>query len=412
MKTSNYHVLILKRKREPKMGGNAIKDKGFPVLRLDKEHYDLLKGEIMDVLRSFYAGTEKEGYYLPTIPFSYENKETFGDIDILLDLDGLPNHTSKDDVIRGLMNHYGVREELQSHQKQRKDLLFPDPTPVSVVVRNGDVTSIGIPVEKDNPSAGLFQVDLISSHTRYFNYNVSYFSWNDLGNLMGVIASKTNQLKHGHDGLHAMVREGDHLLGTVELTVDFDLALKFLGYDPERYHQGFESLEAIYRYASSPKWFDPEYFLDVNRSHTQRIRDRKRSTYSGFLKWCEVQKKEGYFDNKEKVTDDLWKNRIKKYFPEFLDKEKRLRDEFAKKKLVRQYFNGVIVAEHKPELQGSELGKFMAQLKTPFTSTDEFENFVLEHKEEALPLLLKQDKEKHLISTSNSNVNKKSGFKP
>ncbi len=395
------------------MGGNAIANQGFPVTRLNREDYNRLKDEVMNILSSYYHYIGVKQFFLPEIPKSYENKDTFGDIDILMDLDGLPDGIDNDSVIRGLMKHYDVCENPDIN---KKDTQSANGIPYSVVHRNGSVVSVGIPVIKGQPENGLFQVDLISSHTPYFKYNVNYFSWNDLGNLMGVIASKTNQLKHGHDGLHAMVRDGDHLLGTVELTTDFTKGLEFLGYDPKRYYEGFEDLEAIYTYASSPKWFDPEYFLDVNRSHTQRIRDRKRSTYSGFLKWCEVKKLEGYFNGKERVTDDLWKNRVNQFFPEFKEKEEALRVHFAKKKAVRQYFNGGLIIEQKVGIQGPELGKFMERLKTHFKDNDAFEDFILANKDNAVSLLLKMENDNPTNTESSANslnqTKKKTGLKP
>jgi hypothetical protein len=369
------------------MGGNAVKNDGFPVIRLDKKEYEPLKNTIMNFLRSIYLKENEwdDTYFLPQVPHTFEDKQSFGDIDILLDIDGLKS-MDKSQLVEKMMNLFGVTQDTE---------INPDYVR-STVVKNGDAISVGLPIDYAEPKNGIFQVDLITSHTHYFDYNLNYFSWNDLGNLMGVIASKTNQLKHGHDGLHAMVRDGDNYLGTVELTVDFNKALMFLGYDPKRYHQGFQNLEEIYEYVATPKWFNPEYFADANRSHVQRIRDRKRSTYRGFLEWCQEQTQKGAFKDKILLDDDFWRNRVLEHFPEFKEKEKAIFERNDKRKLIKGFFNAKFIQEIKPELQGKDLGQYMEKLKHHFKTEDEFENFVLNNKEKTISLLI------NLVDTTKS----------
>jgi hypothetical protein len=102
---------------------------------------------------------------------------------------------------------------------------------------------------------------------------------------MGRVAHK-QRFKFGHDGLWYMFREGTHAFRDLLLTRDVDTALGFLGYDPQRFAQGFDMLQEIFEYASSSVFFNADIYPLDNRNHRSRVRDRKRKTYMEFLEWA------------------------------------------------------------------------------------------------------------------------------
>src|SRR5690606_38413900 len=94
---------------------------------------------------------------------------------------------------------------------------------------------------------GVFQVDLISIPPESFDFARRYFRFSDLGNLIGRIARSTDTVLK-HDGLYFQYRDGDLLYREILLTRDFDAALRYLGFEPDRYHDGFEDLDDVFEY--------------------------------------------------------------------------------------------------------------------------------------------------------------------
>jgi hypothetical protein len=134
-----------------------------------------------------------------------------------------------------------------------------------------------------------FQIDLIATKPEHLLASLTYFSYNDLGNLIGRMGHKLG-LKFGHQGVSIIVRGNDrtdHILKEIVLTHDLKHAFEILGLDFQKFLVGFDDLEDIFQYVASSKYFDPEIYSLEHRSHTSRTRDKKRATYSAFLKWVE-----------------------------------------------------------------------------------------------------------------------------
>jgi hypothetical protein len=206
------------------MGGKAIK--GHETVRLAGDEYFAFQAQTLQTLRRLFPGKRVEAIE------AYRSKPDFGDLDILLESDGY--------------DPFKAAEALGSVE----------------TVRNGPVTSIGI-VVPDRPTAGaspVFQVDLIRMEKEAFDYALAYFSFNDLGNLIGRTAHKGGT-SHGHDGLWYYFRDGDYMFREILLTRDHDAALTYLGYEPARFKQGFEDLEEIFQYVAGSRYFNRDIHL-------------------------------------------------------------------------------------------------------------------------------------------------------
>lgn len=105
-----------------------------------------------------------------------------------------------------------------------------------------------------------------------------YYTYNDLGNLIGRVAHKMG-MKFGHLGLLYPLRDGDHLIAELVVTRDTRQALEFMGYDFDRWNQGFDQLTDIFEFAASTPYFNPEAFTLENLNHRNRTRNRKRNTF-------------------------------------------------------------------------------------------------------------------------------------
>lgn len=360
------------------MGGNALalavvngnpEPVGVESKRLHKKDFDSLTAKVVKVLNVAIEKANSMGAHIVDAPHevkAYRQKETFGDLDLLVDgeLFSFVPYEEVMEMLRVEFNHTGP---LPYKPKDKKDM----------------VMSIGLPSDEKDV---YFQLDLIASERAYYKFHSSYLNWNDLGNLVGVVASSNGFLKYGHDGLRYLFRDGDNLFESVVLTNDWDEALEFFGYSQERYYAGFDNLLEIYEYAASSRYFSPSLYAFENRNHTQRTRDRKRPTYNGFLNWIEEQDALGYFKDKKPMDSDKWKERVYEFFPSFAQTEKDTWAKLERRKVFKEYFNGGRLLKFKPELQKQAISDYLKALEQ---SVPDIEEFVVTYKDVAMEMLVK-----------------------
>lgn len=292
------------------MGGNALKN--TKTRRYQANEYFALCEEVLGLLENAV------GDYSKVVP-AYRAKDSFGDMDVLT-----KRKFRVDDV---------------------KTMFNPNE-----VVKNGDVISFDY---KE------FQVDLVYSSSHKFKYALSYFSYNDLGNLVGKLARQFG-LKHGHDGLLLPVRDGNHLYEEILVTNDHDETLAFLGLDVDRFDLGFDTQVDLFEYVASSPYFNPEKYKLENLSHTGRVRDKKRDTYQKFLEWLKT-----YNGPVAEMNNDksFYLDRVFSYFPQRVEREyNRVAAEVALKRQAARVFNGTLVGEWTSK-EGKELGELMQVLR-------------------------------------------------
>lgn len=306
------------------MGGNALKNS--VTRRYNKDEYLVLSQEIITTLN------KSEDIYKTKIPYSYRNKETFGDLDILL----------------SFKHNLDLRNFIKSNFETKE------------VVSNGDCLSFEY---KE------FQVDLIKEN-EYFDTHLEYLNWNDLGNIIGRVAHKFG-LKYGHKGLLFVIKNDDGY-NSRELTITQDIhkILDFLGFDFDRYTFGFDTVQEIYDFVISSKFFNPEIFSFEAMNHINRVRNKKRITYQGFIDYIESIKldtnRKFFQYNKNK---EVYLPRLNYYFPEaeifqFIDNYNK---DIALKEAVKEKFNGKVVNDI-TGLSDKSLGEFIAYFKNMFWS--------------------------------------------
>lgn len=318
------------------MGGNALAIKS---IRMSAADYDHTAQVCVDKLRLLYPQGK-----VAAIP-SYRTKPDHGDLDLLIATAGY--------------NPFDAAQALGAIE----------------VVRNGPVTSIGVPVRPDMPAVegNVFQVDLISIDEPSFSYAYGYFSFNDLGNLVGRTAHKAG-LSHKHDGLYFFVRNEDHKFRDIILTRDYEVALHFLGYDVAAFKRGFDTLEDIFKFVAGSEFFNRDIYLLENRNAQSRVRDRKRRTYMEFLKYCEAHPKLPAYPYPENKS--YWIPRISEYFPGFQEEYDQALAEIAERQALKNKFNGEWVASI-TGLEGKELGELLKKFKESFGASPEMHAFLL-----------------------------------
>ena len=329
------------------MGGNVFKDK--PTKRLEKDNYFKLTSYVIEILSNMM--NIDDIYLLPT----YLSKESFGDADVLIKRSEKINKTSFTELLK------------QTLQLNSDDFS-----------NNGDCLSVRI---------SEFQFDFIFTNGEEWETMKVYHGNGDLGNLMGRVSHKMG-FKYGHSGLNLILRDGDYQFAELNVSRDSEKIFEFLGYDFNRYLQGFKSLNDIFEFVASTKYFNKEIYLLQNRNHTSRVRDKKRKTYNEFLTWAGLKEFENNYQwlsyeergGTKVVQEHL--DRAFEMFPAFKAEYDTMVIAFEKSVKFKQLFNGDLVREW-TGLQDQELGKFMKMLKefTKVTWTKPFEEWVIENPE-------------------------------
>lgn len=294
------------------MGGKAIKN----AIRLNAIDYRDVSTRLTNTLR---LGNVPH-FVIP----AYKDKESFGDCDIVYT-------ESNEQFLLNILNH-------------------------TEVVKNGDVTSIGVKYG----DTGVFQVDLIKVPPEDLLFAYHYFSFNDLGNLIGRIAHFAG-FKFGHQGLLYMFRDEnnpDQMIKEIVVTKNYSEALKFLGY---QFRSHFSSLEDIFLYVINNKYFNKNIYLLNNRNAVSRVRDAKRKTYMEFLDYLEELKVDFTILNKHQLRREKLEEALDK-FPYFAYQYKVAFMEYEDTKKIKTYFNGERL-QLMSGLSGPELGKMINYLK-------------------------------------------------
>ncbi|MHD0644221.1 nucleotidyltransferase family protein [Pseudomonas aeruginosa] len=310
------------------MGGNALAE--FDARRVTKAVAMQMFDQVSEVIGSLPT---QSGAYRHEMVKAYREKPDFGDLDILVDRE-MFKAKAPAEIIKEMERAFGCTIPW---------------------IKNGPVLSFGAPLEQ-----GVLQVDLISSPAEEFDFSSAYYSWNDLGNLMGRVAHKMG-LTLGHDGLRLPLRDKTHMFKEIMITRDFGAAIELLGFNAARWAEGFDNLEQIYEFASSSARFNPDIYKLENRNHTARMRDRKRPVYTAFLKWID--------ENEDSLPRFAWNEDknvylvdVFKAFPHVRAEYDASWEELNRQRAARDRLNGDVVSQA-TGFAGKQLGEFFAHLK-------------------------------------------------
>lgn len=222
------------------MGGNALKK--VTTRRYSCDEYNELKSNVTRRLANIPCVTRFK------VTDAYRTKESFGDMDILIAL------TDPALAREIALNVFDATE----------------------VFTNGQCVSFDYKQ---------FQIDFIVTPVEEFDMADMYYAWNDLGAFIGCVASRMG-LSYGHRGLFVkMYSAPTNKIGTVLISRDPKTVLEILGYDYDRFLEGFDTPTDIYDFACASPNFHPAILMLDGRSHRHRIRDRKRQMYHGMLKY-------------------------------------------------------------------------------------------------------------------------------
>ena len=313
------------------MGGNALIT--VETRRYDRDEYFELEAEVLLKLRAALPTCRVEAIE------AYHTKPSFGDMDIIVE-----NKNNAKKILNRKLSEWKIKE----------------------IVKNRDCWSIAY---------GDFQVDLIFMEEEYFSSTLNYFSFNDIGNLLGRV-SRQYGFKLGHRGLNYVLMRKTSLLKDINVTNDYMQALEFIGYDSERYKQGFETLEDMFEFVINNSHFDPDIFLLENRNYVARTRDSQRKNYSAFLKY--IKDKEfplNLIADKEKELERGFDT-----FKGFKLKHDAVFEKLRIKSIIKKKFNGKIILEI-TGYKGTDLGLFYHFMIKQIQNEGDTDEFFLEKEE-------------------------------
>lgn len=301
------------------MGGNALAPYG--ARRFDRAEYLVLAKEVKELLKPIVI----DRYVIEIL--SYNSKESFGDLDLVI-------------------------PKLNPEQKRKVLGLFPD----------GHVDNM--PKDKTAPITWVLsvlykglQVDLIQPEIEDIHTSLTYYAFNDLGNLMGVIYKQFG-LRYGHRGLRLNLTEGTNKYAEILISKDSQKIFDFVGLSYTRFKLGFNTLEEVFDFVVNSPYFSPDLYQFENVNATSRIRDKKRSSYNAFLKYIANRK-----DTDKFLKNKAWYNeRILSFFPEARPRFEAAVRKYDLEKQAKDRFNGTLVSEW-TGLKEKELGLLMAKLR-------------------------------------------------
>lgn len=324
------------------MGGRALLQAGIETKRIDRNSFDKLYKELEPKLKTIYEKVK-------LIPF-YRTKETFGDMDILV------SEPKSDLRLKGANDFR---------------LLFQKLFKPNAIIHNGNVWSF------DQNS---FQIDVIKTKPKYWDTTLTYYSYNDLGNLMGRIARRLG-FRYGHYGLKGTFKS-KYGFSDYEYFVNDNIPLifEFLGFDYDEFYAGFDTLEEIFEYVVNSEYFEPSIFLYENLDHTNRVRNKKRDSYRKFIEYIS----DTVLDENVIDKDYHFKRALVMFGDDLINNIETLKVYDEQLNRVRQKFNGNIVMEL-TGLKGRELGEFIKLFKNNILNNfNSFNGYVLETPEETI----------------------------
>lgn len=317
------------------MGGLALKN--CHTRRYERKEFEQISEELITILEKDFKRV--------AIPLFYKNKPSFGDADIILSMEDF----------NGNMRTYV------------EDTFSPNE-----IFHNGKCWSFDY---KE------LQIDLITVSGEDFDSNYNYLSYNDLGNYIGKIAHGFG-LKYGQEGLVYDHYFKGSKIGRILISKDYDKIYEFLGLSYDRWKEGFNELEDIFKFISESPYFNWEYLQLENNNRVNRERDAKRKSYMSFLTYIDENCKDDNHRYQYEKDKSVYIDKVAKFFPESnIEMEiRRMEYEYCKNLYIKSKFNGGELMR-RFGLQGKEISENMNAFKKAIESIplmdDTFDEYVL-----------------------------------
>lgn len=319
--------------------------------RYDKSEYEELE---LDITEKLYCNIFKDEVYSTKYedniePIAYiKDKLSFGDCDIVINSKYLLHN-----YIEIIVKIFRLK--------------------VGDWVKNGNVLSIAY---KN------FQVDLIITPNDDYRSSLNYFAFSDCSMIIGKMMRAYYGIRFGHSGLHLVIQDEFNKLGEILLTKDIKIIHELLALNHSKWLDGFYTLEDMFYWVCSSPYFNKEVFSYESMNSTDRIRERKRTTYGKFLEYSETRNHLPSYEYKDyslkygySIKQPQFDNIIVPMFPHVLEEYNKIMDKFHSNNLFKEKFNGKIINELMG-LSDKELGHFISYAKEQIELTHTRDMFI------------------------------------
>lgn len=288
----------------------------FNTKRFERAAFELYKNDIFSILErnniEFFS------------PFYYVNKESFGDLDIVLKAP-----FSKDIIFK----MFKIKESDYKCNSNVQSICYRD-----------------------------MQIDFIAISPDKYQMAIDYYSWADLSILLGRFFKKFN-LTYGIDGLYYNYNskiDGSYKnIGNIFISKDMKDILSFFGLSYSKFESGFKTKQDVFDYISSSALFNPAHFISTKISNNK---NRSQIIYDDLVKYVSSQKKQ--YPSTDILSTEIITNMIDKHFVNVDFSNKLIRMTDKEKQIIAnaEKFNGNIVMSL-TSLKGKELGDFIVKFK-------------------------------------------------
>jgi hypothetical protein len=160
-----------------------------------------------------------------------------------------------------------------------------------------------------------------------------------------------------------MSEKGSQTLSTIYITKNMRNAFEFIGLSFDQWIKGFDSVEDIFDFVISSPYFDSDSFKFENLNAQNRHRFQRREIFCKFIEYVERIKVSRKIEwNSER---DNYLPMIDSYFPEvgLITRISEIKMQEEKQRNTYKKFNGHIVMQQHPYLQGPKLGSSMSSFR-------------------------------------------------
>lgn len=319
------------------MGGTAL---GYQSRRIKRNEYNSI---VSHVKSFFYHNFNSPVWDIE----AYDLKETFGDIDFLIDASDFQNAEE-------------IKTHILSLSTNKK------------INSNGNIHS----VDYHGVQLDFILVNNLDDMIPYYFYTC----FDPLGNLLGRYARKLGGLKLGIDGLSYPVRIENYQVARIPISKNPETILSFFGLDYETYMRGFQAQKDIFDFVINSPFFNRDIINLQN--YIDRKRDAKRPSWNAFVQYVEETKPENKHDFKEK---EYYFDYIESFFPNFKEtREKYIKEALAKRELKQKFSRCLDVIRNDKGLEGKDLGIFVADFKKKFLTDEAFFAMIRDNTEESI----------------------------
>src|SRR2546421_1796819 len=265
------------------MGGSAFADPDNPAAslltpRMPAHIYEHVRDHALHIIRNFYVQAE--------CPIEAPSKPDFGHVDILVASPKDRSDTRADTTTASIAAALGAVRYKRSSPVYNFALPWPAAGELGEELPSVSTNDDNDMAVKSTDTQRYVQLDLHVCQTlQNFQWELFYQAHGDLWMILGGMI-RPYGLVINNTGLHLRLLGLDDMAKdkrTIPLTASPSAVLRYLGLDESIYWKPFGSVDAMFAYAASCRFYNPHaYETKVNWNANDRSRMKKRPI---FMKW-------------------------------------------------------------------------------------------------------------------------------